>query len=125
MGTGSRIAGLVLCQAGTCRVAFAAQEVVAIEAARGFAGGGSPARQAFGEPGGAERVLLAAGGEVVGVDALEIDAEPLAVLPAPALLRRVAGGSLRGFVLARGALWPLISLAEFGRFLSPSSREAA
>jgi hypothetical protein len=61
----------------------------------------------------------------VGVDALEIDAESLTLLPAPALLRHIAGGSLRGFVQARGALWPLMSLVEFGRFLAPSSREAA
>jgi hypothetical protein len=66
---------------------------------------------------------VAASGEAVGVNALEIDAEPLAVLPAPAVLVRVAGGSLRGFIQVRGMLWPVMSLVDFGRFLA--SREAA
>ncbi|HEX8434309.1 protein CrdC [Archangium sp.] len=125
MLTGSRIAGMLLCQAGADRVAFAAHEVATIESPTTFGGTAGSARQGFGEASGAERILVAATGEAVGVDALEIDAESLTLLPTPTLLRQIAGGSLRGFVQARGALWPLMSLVEFGRFLAPSSREAA
>ena len=126
MVPGSRIAGMLLCQAGADRVAFAAHEVATIESPSTFGGRAGSAREGFGEAsGGAERILVAATGEAVGVDALEIDAESLTLLPTPALLRRIAGGSLRGFVQARGALWPMVSLVEFGRFLAPSSQEAA
>ena len=125
MATSSRIAGMLLCRAGADRVAFAAQEVSTIESPTTFPGTAGSARQAFGGAAGVERILVAASGEAVGVDALEIDAEPLTLLPAPALLRQVAGGSLRGFVQVRGTLWPLVSLVDFGRFLVPSTREAA
>jgi hypothetical protein len=125
MVLGSRITGMLLCQAGAERVAFAAYEVDTIESPTTFGGLAGSARQAFGEPARAERILVAATGEAVGVDALEIDAEPLVVLPAPGVLCRVAGGSLLGFVQARGALWPLMSLVDFGRFLALLSREAA
>jgi hypothetical protein len=125
MASGSRIAGMLLCQAGAERVAFAAHEVATIESPTTFGGRAGSARWAFGEAARAERILVAATGEAVGVDALEIDAEPLAVLPPPLLLGQLAGGSLRGFVQARGALWPLMSLVDFGRFLALLSREAA
>jgi hypothetical protein len=125
MLTGSRIAGMLLCQAGADRVAFAAHEVATIESPTTFGGTAGSASQGFGEVSRAERILVASTGEAVGVDALEIDAEPLTPLPPPTLLRQIAGGSLRGFVQARGALWPVMSLVEFGRFLAPSSREAA
>lgn len=124
MAPGSRIAGTLLCQAGTERVAFSAHEVATIESPTTFGGRASLACQAFGESARAERILVAATGEAVGVGALEIDAEPLAVLPVPVLLGRLAGGSLRGFVQARGALWPLMSLVDFGRYLAPLSQEA-
>jgi hypothetical protein len=116
---------MLLCQAGADRVAFAAHEVATIESPSTFGGTAGSARAGFGVTPGAERILVAATGEAVGVDALEIDAESLTLLPPPALLRRIAGGSLRGFVLAHGVLWPLMSLVEFGRFLALSSREAA
>ncbi|QRN94533.1 protein CrdC [Archangium violaceum] len=125
MVAGSRITGMLLCRAGADRVAFRAHEVATIESPSTFGGTTGSACQGFGQCAGAERILVAATGESVGVDALEIDAEPLVLLPAPAVLGRVAGGSLRGFVQAHGMLWPLMSLAEFGRFLAPSTREAA
>lgn len=116
---------MLLCRAGADRVAFRAHEVATIESPATFGGRAGSARQAFGGTEGAERILVAATGESVGVDGLEIDPEPLTVLPAPVLLGRMAGGSLRGFVQVRGVLWPLMSLADFGRFLAPSTREAA
>jgi len=126
MATGSRsITGMLLCRAGHQRVAFSAHEVATIESPSTFGGLAGSACRAFGVVTGAERILVAASGEAVGVDALEIDSEPLTLLPAPALLSRVAGGSLRGFVQVRGGLWPLMSLVDFGRFLAPTAREAA
>ncbi len=125
MSPGSHITGMLLCQAGSGRVAFRAHEVATIESPSTFGGTPGSACQGFGQSAGSGRILVAATGESVGVDALEIDSEPLVLLPAPAVLCRVAGGSLRGFVQARGLLWPLMSLAEFGRYLAPSTREAA
>ena len=126
MASGSRsITGMLLCWAGHHRVAFAAHEVATIESPSTFEGRAGSACRAFGVATGAERILVAASGEAVGVDALEIDSEPLTLLPAPALLGRVAGGSLRGFVQVRGGLWPLMSLVDFGRFMAPTTREAA
>jgi hypothetical protein len=125
MAAGSRIAGMLLCQAGTGWVAFAAQEVASIESSREIPRVVGAARQAFGEPAGSERVLLSDSGEAVAVDTVELEAEPLPLLPVPPLMRRIAGGSLRGFVQVRGRLWPLVALVEFGRFLAPSSEEAA
>jgi hypothetical protein len=53
----------------------------------------------------------------VGVDTLEIEAESVYVMPLPELLDCVAGGSLVGFILARGEFWPLVRLVEFERYL--------
>ena len=47
------------------------------------------------------------------------------MLPLPPVLGRVAGGSLLGFLLVRGVLWPLVRLVEFEHFLAGVSREAA
>jgi hypothetical protein len=116
---------MLLCRAGADRVAFRAHEVATIESPSTFGGITGSACQGFGQHAGSERILVAATGESVGVDGLEIDSEPLVLLPAPEVLCRAAGGSLRGFVQARDMLWPVMSLAEFGRYLAPSSREAA
>jgi hypothetical protein len=119
MGADSRITGTLLCRAGEGRVAFAAQEVASIESAETFGARAGSACQAFDEASCFERILVAATGEAVGVNALEIDAEPQSVLAPPALLQRMAGGSLKGFIQARGLLWPVMSLVEFGRYLEP------
>jgi hypothetical protein len=128
MASGSRLTGTLLCRAGEDRVAFAAHEVDTIESPTTFggrAGWASPRRAE--EPGAhaTGRILVASTGEAVGVDAVAIDAEPLTMLPAPRVLSRMAGGSLRGFIQVRGALWPVMSLVHFGRFLAPSAREVA
>jgi hypothetical protein len=120
-----RLTGTLLCHAGPHRIAFPALDVAVIDAPALHAGRSRSARQAFGEPTASARVLLAPSGETVGVDALEIDAEEHQVLPMPALLQRVAGGSLLGFLSVRGELWPLVRLVEFERFLAGAAREAA
>jgi hypothetical protein len=114
---GSRVAGTLLCHAGSFRVAFAAEEVAAIEAASERSGRFRSARRAFGGDEGAARVLVAPSGEAVGVDTLEIEAESHYVLPPPWMLGHVAGGSLVGFLLARGEFWPLVRLVGFERYL--------
>ena len=114
---GRRVAGTLLCHAGSHRVAFAADEVAVIESVGDRPGRFQSARQAFGDDAGAERVLVAPSGEAVGVDTLEIEAESIYVMPLPELLEPVAGGSLVGFILARGEFWPLVRLVEFERYL--------
>ena len=125
MAPGSRITGTLLCRAGAHRVAFAAHEVATIESPATFGGRAGAARQAFDGTTGCERILVAATGEAVGVDALEINPEPLTLLPASRMLGQLAGRSLRGFIQVRDELWPLMALAAFGRFLALSAREAA
>ncbi|WP_224243782.1 protein CrdC [Hyalangium gracile] len=122
---GLRVSGTLLCHAGPYRIAFPAVDVAVIDAPALHAGRARSARQAFGEPGGASRVLLAPSGETVGVDTLEIDAEMHRVLPMPAVMQRMAGGSLLGFISVRGMLWPLVRLVEFEHYLASASREAA
>ena len=126
MAPSRQLTGTLLCRAGEDRVAFAAHEVDTIESPTTFGGrAGWACRTCPEAPHASGRILVAGTGEAVGVDALEIDAEPLVLLPTPGLLSRVAGGSLRGFIQVRGALWPVMSLVHFGRFLAPCPREAA
>ncbi|AKQ64814.1 hypothetical protein A176_001726 [Myxococcus hansupus] len=106
---------MLLCHAGPHRLAFHAHEVASITSPVGREV--ASARRAFQASDGAARALVAASGGAVGVDTLEIDAEPHPVLPAPLVAVRASGGSLQGFVLARGELWPLMGLSDFERFL--------
>ncbi|MBN1206319.1 MAG: protein CrdC [Myxococcaceae bacterium] len=122
---GLRVSGTLLCHAGTHRIAFPAVDVAVIDAPGLHAGRSRSARQAFGEPAGASRVLLAPSGETVGVDTLEIDAEVHRVLPASPVVKWMGGGSLLGFIFVRGVLWPLVRLVEFEHFLAGAPREAA
>ncbi|WP_044890647.1 hypothetical protein [Myxococcus hansupus] len=110
-----RVRGMLLCHAGPHRLAFHAHEVASITSPVGREV--ASARRAFQASDGAARALVAASGGAVGVDTLEIDAEPHPVLPAPLVAVRASGGSLQGFVLARGELWPLMGLSDFERFL--------
>jgi hypothetical protein len=122
---GQPLTGTLLCHAGPHRIAFPAQDVAVIDLPSLHAGRSRSAREAFGEPAGAARVLLAPSGETVGVDTLEIDAETHRVMSTPLALGRVAGGSLQGFIMVRGELWPLVRLVEFEHFLASAAREAA
>ncbi|NMO14135.1 protein CrdC [Pyxidicoccus fallax] len=117
------VRGMLLCHAGPHRLAFHAHEVASITSPEGWAA--PSARRAFHSPDGAARVLVSAAGGAVGVDTLEIEAEAHPVLPAPAVAVRASGGSLQGFVLVQGKLWPLMGLVDFERFLRGLVGEAA
>ncbi len=109
------VRGMLLCHAGPHRLAFHAHEVASITSPEGRPA--PSARRAFHSSDGAARVLVSAAGGAVGVDTLEIEAESHPVLPAPAVAVRASGGSLQGFVLVQGKLWPLMGLVDFERFL--------
>ncbi len=109
------VRGMLLCHAGPHRLAFHAHEVASISMPAGREA--ASARRAFHAPDGATRVLVSATGGAVGVDTLEIEAEPHPVLPAPPVAVAASGGSLQGFVLVQGKLWPLVGLVDFERFL--------
>ncbi|RKH42185.1 protein CrdC [Corallococcus sicarius] len=110
----ARVEGTLLCHVGRHRLAFAASDVASIAAPDAAC---VSARGAFRESPSVQRVLVTATGEAVGVDGLEIDAEVLSVLPPSPLVAHASGGSLRGFVLTRGVLWPLVHLDGFERYL--------
>jgi hypothetical protein len=120
-----RASGVLLCHAGSDRIAFLAQDVSGIELPSALGAGSRAAGLAFGNPSAPVRVLLSRPGEGVGVDTLEIDTEVHRILARPSLLGRAAGGSLLGFILVRGLLWPLVSLGAFEHFLVDRSQEAA
>ncbi len=61
----------------------------------------------------------------MGVDSVEILQDALPLLPAPAMLRAELGGALKGFVSAHGALYPVLMLTEFSRFVAARNRPAA
>jgi hypothetical protein len=114
---------MLLCHAGPHRLAFRAHEVASITSPGERAV--VSARRAFHAADGASRVLVSAAGGAVGVDALEIEAESHPVLPAPPAAVRASGGSLQGFVLVQGQLWPLVGLVDFERFLRGLGGEEA
>ncbi|RJS19133.1 protein CrdC [Corallococcus sp. H22C18031201] len=127
MGPASRVEGTLLCRAGAHRIAFAAHEVAFIASAvRESTARTWSARRAFREAASESRgrVLVAPSGESVGVDALELDADTHSVLPPPHVTATLSGGSLRGFILVRGALWPLLGLADFEHYLRGLDAEA-
>lgn len=101
--------GVVLCHAGVHRLAVRAREVTdfgAFDAAAPYAGTGfDPSAVA---PQTAR--VLRHHGRALAVDSVEVHAEPLQVLRTPAVLERVWGGALAGFVEIAGRLWPLVSL---------------
>lgn len=123
MAPASPVRGMLLCHAGSHRLAFPAHEVVSITSPGDE--DAACASLAFRAPPGASRVLVAASGGGVGVDALEIDAETHWLMPVPPVVASASGGSLRGFILARGELWPLLGLADFERYLRGLPRGSA
>ncbi|MGE6757274.1 protein CrdC [Corallococcus interemptor] len=114
MPPSGRVEGTLLCHVGPHRIAFEAGEVASIAAPDT---GTVSAHRAFRGDGGAQRVLVTSTGETVGVDGLEIDSEVLSVLPPSPLVAGASGGSLRGFVITRGVLWPLLRLEAFQHYL--------
>ncbi|NOK22286.1 protein CrdC [Corallococcus carmarthensis] len=117
-----RVEGTLLCHVGPHRIAFEAGEVASIAAPDA---GAVSAHRAFQDSGGFQRVLVTAAGETVGVDGLEIDSEVLSVLPPSPVVAGASGGSLRGFVITRGVLWPLLRLDGFQRYLRGLDGEGA
>jgi hypothetical protein len=115
MARTGRVEGTLLCHVGPHRIAFEANDVASISAPDGAT---VSAHRAFQGQGESLRGLVTARGGVVGVDGLEIDAEVLSVLPPSPVMARASGGSLRGFVLTRGVLWPLLDLEGFQRYLA-------
>ena len=114
--------GLLLCEVGGARFAVAAAEVVAIEPAGAPGAEVQPAQAAFGGDGVARRLLVTGEGSRVGVDGVELEAEAGGLLGLPRPLAGLAGGSVRGFVEARGRLWPLLGLVPFEHYLRARAR---
>ncbi len=101
--------GVVLCQAGVHRLAVRAREVTdfgGFDASAPYAGAGFETGAVAPET----AKVLRHHGRALAVDSVEVHAEPLRVLHAPAMLEHVWGGALSGFVEVAGTLWPLISL---------------
>jgi hypothetical protein len=109
------VSGLLLCRAGPHRLAFPASQVAGIEATSSLAC--PQARHAYALPSAPGRVLMTEEGAALAVDAVEVSPEPLPVMPAPAMVKRHAGGSVFGFVTVQDALWPVLKLREFSHFL--------
>lgn len=112
------VSGLLLCRAADGRLAFRAREVVAVEAWAQGSERAPHARLAFGFSPERGRALVSALGDAVGVDEVQVFADPVPVLTPPGLLSTALGGSLSGFVYAKDRLWPLLQLVEFSRFLA-------
>ena len=118
-----RIDGLLLCRAGTHRLAFPAAQVVAVESFDPVLEA-PHARTAFALEPARGRTLIAETGEAVVVDEVSVMQDSAALLITPAIAQARVGGALRGFVHARDALWPVLNLAGFSRFLVEIGRFA-
>jgi hypothetical protein len=119
LGLGDRVEGLVVCKVGDFRLAFPANTVTRIS---DWLVGDAPApqsRKAFKLPPINGRLVEEQGGGLV-VDSLEISAERVPLLPVPAILMGEVGGSLQGFIELGGELCPVLSVADFSRYLSRS-----
>ena len=120
VGPGNQVTGLLLCKVAENRLAFPARQVSSVAPWRREAPA-PHARAVFSLPAEKGRVLVATSGDTVAVDTIELFKEPLPLMAPPALIARVLGGSLAGFVTARQELWPVLQVAEFARFVA--SRE--
>ena len=111
------VEGLVVARVGDFSLAFPAANVLKIS---DWAVGDSAvphARAAFGLEAINGRLVEEAGGGLV-VDSLEIATERVRLLPVPPMLLRELGGALQGFIELAGSLCPVLSVAEFARYLS-------
>jgi hypothetical protein len=113
---GATVDGLVLCTAGEHRLAFHARDVTGIDVWAQVAEGVPYARTAWKLPPAAGRLVVQDDAAMV-VDTLEISADPLPALGVPRVLEHACGGSLTGFVMARGQLWPVLTFTPFARFV--------
>ncbi len=119
-----KVYGLLLCLAAGHKLAFPAAQIVAVEP-WSAAGGFPHARAAYAVAPEGGRALLADTGDAVAVDAVEVMQGAVPLMPAPALLKKVLGGSLAGFATAKDALWPVLHVAALSRFLNSLGGAAA
>jgi hypothetical protein len=115
-----QVEGVVLCRVGPHRLAVLAGEIGVVELPSGDApyagrlfdaGASSPA----------EARLLRHETSSMVVDTLEVHGERLVLFPVPKVLGLLVGGALRGFVLAQGALWPVVSLPALSAHLATAA----
>lgn len=116
MSAGEKVYGLLLCRCGDNRLAFPAQQVVAVEAFDPVLEA-PHARSAFSLEPARGRTLIAESGESVIVDEVQVHQETMSLLRPPPIARGASSGWLKGFVSAREQLWPVLDLAHFSRFL--------
>lgn len=109
------VTGLLLCRAAENRFAFLAEHVSTIEPYR--AGAAPHANAVFAVKATGGKILRHASGAGVGVDSVEVNGDDVALLPPPSLMLAGVGGSLYGFVALEQALYPVLRLSEFARFL--------
>lgn len=117
MNPAHEIEGLVLCQAGGFRFAFAAATIASIGAWELSSGEVPLARTAFGLPPVPGKLITDERSALV-VDSLEVAAGRYPLLGVPVVLSRTAGGSLAGFVATADGPVPLLKLTEFSAFVS-------
>lgn len=112
-----KVYGLLLCRAGGNRLAFPAQQVVAVEAFDPVLEA-PHARLAFAQRADRGRTLIAESGEALIVDEVQVLQETVTLLPSPPIAGRGNAGWLRGFVSIQDTLWPVLELAAFSHFLT-------
>lgn len=118
------VEGVVLCRVGADRLAVLAGDVVGVELPQGPA----PYAGRLFDDGARtpdDARLLRHETAALVVDALEIHAERLRLIPVPVVLTQVVGGALRGFVQVADALWPVVSLPALAAHLRAGGPEAA
>lgn len=116
------VEGVVLCRVGGDRLAVLAGDVVGVELPLGEAPyAGRLFDGAASTP--ADARLLRHETAALVVDALEVHAERLRLIPVPVVLARLVGGALRGFVVVADGLWPVVSLPALAAFLRAPETE--
>lgn len=71
------------------------------------------AGRAYGLSAPGTRFLATSTGRCLGVDHVEVVGDPLPLLPVPAILRGLTGGSLQAFIVVQEKLIPVLGLDAF------------